>query len=366
MQFFSGTKGKQSMHKRGRGKAEGWAGAGFGPVRLALFALGTLAVAALCVCAGSVPVPLGETLRAIWESLFGQAAASPQTAAIIVSVRLPRVLCAALMGAALSLCGGAMQGLLRNPLADGSTLGVASGASLGAVLSIAFGASLPFLPGAGTTVLSILFSFLSLLLILALAQKLDSGLSTGTIILLGIIFSMFMNSLTSLVVTFAGEKVRPILFWTLGSLSGSSWGNVLTLLVALVLGAPALLHFAGELNAFSLSEENARHLGIDVRRVKLAVLALSSVLIGVSVAIGGTIGFVGLVIPHITRMLTGPSHRRLLPASLFIGASFLMLADLLSRTVFSPRELPIGVVTSLVGALWFLGIFYRARRRKAC
>ncbi len=329
----------------------------------AFFGLGTLAVFALCVCAGSVTVPLWETLRAIGESIAGQVASNPQTAAIIVSVRLPRVLCAALMGAALSVCGGAMQGLLRNPLADGSTLGVASGASLGAALSIAFGISLPFFSGAGTTVLAMLFSFLSLLAILTLAQKLDSALSTSTIILLGIIFSMFMNSLTSLVVTFAGEKVRSIMFWTLGSLSGSNWANVLTLLVALAAGAPALLRFSRELDAFSVSEENARHLGIDVRRVKLVVLALTSALIGVSVAIGGTIGFVGLVIPHITRMITGPSHRRLLPASLFFGASFLMLADLLSRVVVSPRELPIGVVTSLVGAVWFLFIFYRARRQ---
>ena len=333
---------------------------GFWP--LLAFALVAVLVAALCVCVGSVSVPLPQTVSVIWKSMTGQSVADTQIQAIIVAVRLPRVLATALMGAALSICGAAMQGLLRNPLADGSTLGVSSGASLGAALSIAFGIRLPLFPGAGATLMSMLFAFLSLLLILALAKKLDSALSTGTIILLGIIFSMFMNSLISLVVTFAGERVRSIVFWTMGSLSGSSWANVLTLLVALGLGAPALLRYAGELNAFSISEENARHVGIDVQKVKLIVLGLVSALIGICVSIGGSIGFVGLVIPHITRMMTGPNHRRLLPASLFLGASFLMLADLASRVLFSPRELPIGVVTSLVGAVWFFAIFYRSRR----
>ncbi len=334
----------------------------FGVLQLVLFAVITLGVLVLCVCVGSVSVPLSQTVQVVWRSLTGQAVADASVQSIIMSVRLPRVLATALMGAALSLCGGAMQGLLRNPLADGSTLGVSAGASLGAVLSIIFGFTLPFFPGAGTAFLSMTFGFLSLVVILALARRLDNTLSTNTIILLGIIFSMFMNSVISLAVTFAGEKTRSVLFWTLGSMAGSTWLNVLTLILGLALVTPVILHYAKELNAFSISEENARHLGIDVQKVKLTVLVLVSVLIGICVSIGGTIGFVGLVIPHITRMLTGPNHRRLFPATLFIGAGFLMLADLLSRVLFSPRELPIGVVTSLVGAVVFLVIFYRARR----
>ena len=335
---------------------------GYGPVVLGGFILGTLLIFILCVCVGSVSITFGEMASVFRGVLLGQAGPHEGAQAILLSVRLPRVLCAALVGAALSLCGAAMQGLLRNPLADGSTLGVSSGASLGAAISIAFGASIPWLSGFGTTVLAMVFSFLSLLLILSLAQKIDHSLSTNTIILLGIIFSMFMNSLISLVVTFAGERVRSIVFWTMGSLSASNWVNVLTLLVGLAICAPGLYLHAAELNAFSIGEDNARYVGIHVRRVKLVILLLASALIGICVSIGGTIGFVGLVIPHITRMLTGPNHKKLLLATLFLGAGFLMLADLCSRTLFAPRELPIGVVTSLVGAVVFLSIFYRTRR----
>ncbi len=317
------------------------------PVYLAFSGL-TLAVFVLCVCVGSVMIPLRE--------LF--------SSSIIVNVRLPRVLCAALTGASLSVCGAAMQGLLKNPLADGSTLGVTSGASLGAVLSIAFGALLPGLPFLGTTLTSMLFAFLSLLLILGLAYRLDYSLATNTIILIGVIFSMFASSINSLIVTFAGEKVRSIMFWTMGSLNGTSYANVLTLLAALVICGTVLLCCAKELNAFAVGEDNARSIGVNVRRVKLTVLIAVSALIGVCVSIGGTIGFVGLVIPHITRMLTGPNHRRLLPACLFSGALFLMLADLISRTLLSPLDLPIGVVTSLIGSVTFVYIFWRTRRGK--
>ena len=167
----------------------------------------------------------------------------------------------------------------------------------------------------------------------------------------------------SLLITFAGEKLKTITFWTLGSLSGSTYRNALTLLIALLLCGGLLLRLAPELNAFALGEEQAQHLGVPVRRVKLLVMAAVSVLLGVCVSIGGTIGFVGLIIPHMMRMLLGPDHNRLLPASLLAGASFLLLADLAGRSLFSPLELPIGVVTSLVGAVVFIVIFYRSRKR---
>lgn len=316
----------------------------------------------LCVCAGSVPLSPGETLQILWRGLTGTEAGGSGEA-IILRVRLPRVLCVALTGASLSLCGAAMQGLLRNPLADGSTLGVSSGASLGAVLAIVLGMQFPGLPFAGTMVMAMLFAFGSLALILTLAYALDRSLATGTIILIGVIFSMFVSSLMNLLITFAGEKIKSITFWTLGSLSGSTYVNALTLLLALTVCGGVLLALGGALNAFALGEEQAQHLGVSVRRVKLTVMAAVSVLLGVCVSIGGTIGFVGLVIPHMVRLVLGPDHRRLLPASMLAGAVFLLLADLVGRTLLSPIELPIGVVTSLVGAVAFLMIFYRSRKR---
>ena len=336
---------------------------GFGAWAYVLFSGATLVTLCVCVSVGSVRVPMRDTAAIIGRVLFGTPVPARVTAsAIIGAVRLPRVLCVLLTGAALSLCGGAMQGLLKNPLADGSTLGVSSGASLGAALAIAFGIALPNLPFAGTTVMAILFAFLSLLLILSLAYRMDCSFSTNTIILIGVIFSMFVSGFLSLIITLRPDKLKHITFWTMGSLSGSGYRDALLLLIALVVCGAVILSHANALNAFAIGEDNARHIGVNVRRVKLTILIAVSALIGVCVSIGGTIGFVGLVAPHMARMLVGPDHRRLLLACLFGGAIFLMLSDLAARVLLNPLELPIGVVTSLIGTVLFVYIFYVARR----
>lgn len=334
---------------------------GFGLHQYLLMLLATLAVFLLCICVGSVGVSVGQVFSSIWGAITGRLAEDSVYQSIIVSVRLPRVLCVALTGAALSLAGAAMQGILRNPLADGSTLGVSSGASLGAVLAIALGIQLPWFSGSGVMLMAILFAFGSLIIILTLSHRLDYSLATNTIILTGIVFSMFASSIISLVIAFAGDRVKTITFWTMGSLANTNFINVLTILVALIIFGGALLLKARELDAFAIGEDKARGVGVDVRRVKLVVLICVSALIGVCVSIGGTIGFVGLVTPHMTRMLVGPGHRKLLPASMFFGAIFLMLADLLSRTLVNPVELPVGVVTSFVGAIAFIYIFSKTR-----
>lgn len=321
-----------------------------------------MAVMLLCVCVGSVSIPLAETVSAIGRALCGLEAQAGVGRNIIVNVRLPRVLNVALMGAALSLCGAAMQGLLRNPLADGSTLGVSSGASLGAVIALAFGVRVPGTEYGGVMGMAMLFAFLSLLLILSLAYVLDRSLSTNSIILIGVIFSMFASSFMTLIISFAGERVRSITFWTMGSLSGTGYAHARILALALLVCGGVILRRARELDAFAIGEENARYIGVPVKRVKLEILTAVSVLIGVSVSIGGTIGFVGLVMPHMARMLAGPNHGRLLPASMFSGAVFLMLMDLVARTLLSPIELPIGVVTSMIGAAAFVAVFYRTRK----
>lgn len=323
----------------------------------------TLAVMLLCVCAGSVDVSLKDTFTAIGELFLGTSSGSGSASSIIRSVRIPRVLCVALVGASLSLCGAAMQGLLKNPLADGSTLGVSSGASLGAVIVIAFGVNIPGVPLAGTMVCAILAAFISLVIIMSLAYKFDNALSTNTIILIGIIFSMFANAVISLIVTFASDRVRNITFWTMGSLSGSSYMNAAVLGCVLLAGSVIILTKADELNAFAIGESNARSIGVDVKKVRITILITVSALIGVCVSIGGSIAFVGLVTPHIVRMITGPNHKKLLPSVLFGGAVFLMLADLAARAILRPLELPVGVVTSFIGAVLFVVIFYRSKVR---
>ena len=296
----------------------------------------TAATLCLCVSLGSVAVPFGDTAAAIWKAMWGLELPQGISRTIILNVRLPRVLATALCGASLALCGAAMQGLLRNPLADGSTLGVSAGASLGAVTALLLGISFPGLPFAGTMITAMLFALGSLILILSLSYAADRGMSTQTIILMGVVLSMFVTSIISLLTAFSGDKLRSITFWTMGSLSGAGYTETLVLLGALAVFGGVLLSRADELNAFSLGEDAARHMG--------------------------SIGFVGLIVPHAARLFIGANHRRVLPLSLFMGAIFLMLADLLARTVVSPIELPIGVVTSLVGAVAFVVIFFRRRR----
>lgn len=320
-----------------------------------------IAIFLLCLCVGSVNIPLKETWNVIL-SVFGlQEINSKVYYSILVHVRIPRILCVGLEGAGLSICGAGMQGLLRNPLAEGSTLGVSAGASLGAILAIVLGWNFEFFFGDTTMIMAMIAAYASLMLILAIAYKLDYSLATNTIILVGVIFSMFAGSLISLLITFAHDKINTIIFWTMGSLAGADYSDAMSLAVALAICGFAILKHADELNAFAIGEDNARNIGVDVRRTKLIVMIFVSILIGVCVAIAGTIGFVGLVIPHISRMIFGPNHKRLLPASIFFGATFLMLTDLISRTAFSPLELPLGVITSLIGSVVFVYIFYKSR-----
>lgn len=336
------------------------------PGALALLVLVLAGAMLLCICVGSVSIPPADTLRVLLCALLRRPMPEGVSASIILNVRPPRVVNVALVGAALSLCGAAMQGLLRNPLADGSTLGVSSGASLGAVLALALGVTLPGTAFGGTMLLAMIFAFLSLMLILALAYALDRSLATNSIILIGVIFSMFASSVMSLIISFSGDKLRSITFWTMGSLSGTGFAHARVLAAALLVCGAVVLAHARELNAMAIGEDDARHVGVNVRRVKLTLMIAVSVLIGVCVSVGGTIGFVGLVVPHMARMIVGPNHGRLLPASMLAGAIFLLLCDLIARTLLRPIELSIGVVTSLVGAVAFVLIFYRTRRAARC
>ena len=323
-----------------------------------LWTLMTLLTATVCISVGSVSIPLEE----VWRAVFGMPVSRASWESIIHWTRLPRVLCAGVMGASLSLCGAAMQGLLRNPLADGSTLGISSGAALGAALSIVLGISVPGMAAAGPAAMAMVFAFGSLMIILMLAYSMDRSLATHSIIMIGVIFTMLASGILSLLITFSGEKLKTITYWTMGSMNGKTYEQLNMMTGALVICGALLLTRGRELNAFAIGEENAMHIGVPVRRVKLQIMIAASVLIGVCVSVGGSIAFVGLIVPHMIRLCSGPNHRRLLPRSMFGGAIFLMLADLGARTVLRPTELPVGVVTSMIGAIVFIGIFVRSRK----
>ena len=315
----------------------------------------------LCLCAGSVAIALPDTWDVLRGALTG-AAREDYIAVIILRRRLPRILCAGLIGASLSLSGAVMQGLLRNALADGSTLGVCSGASLGAAVAIVAGFSAGFLGLSGVTLTAILFAAMSLAGVLALAYALDRSLSTQTIILLGVVYGMLVSALLTLMITFSGEKLRTITFWTLGSLASVTWSSVGLLAGAFLLFGAILLPHARTLDLFALGEGRAAHLGVSVRRTKVVCMAAVCALCGVCVSVGGGIGFVGLVTPHMARLVVGPAHKRLLPACIVGGANFLMLCDLVARTL---NELPIGVITSIIGAAVFIALYAKRGRRDA-
>lgn len=312
---------------------------------------------------GSVSIPINEIFIILISKIKNEEVVSAASS-IILAVRLPRVITTALVGASLALSGAAMQGLLRNPLAEGGTLGVSSGAALGAVIAIAYNIRIPGIPFGGTVAMAIIFAFISILIILSLSYKLDFSLSTNTIILLGVIYSMFASSVRSFIIVFSTSKLESITSWSLGSLAGSTYEGALIIFLVLGIFGTVIISKSKELDAFAISEENAAHIGVDVRKVKLVIMVSISAIIGVSVAFSGSIGFVGLIIPHIMRRLVGPSHVKLLIVTAVGGSLFLLFADLIARTVLSPIELPIGVITSFIGSILFVYIYYSLRRLK--
>jgi iron complex transport system permease protein len=333
-----------------------------------VFAAAFLVISMLLgISIGTVSIPVPAIIEIIGAEIFrfqGQGI-DPMYASIVMEIRLPRVLLAGLVGASLAIAGAAFQGLLRNPLADPYTLGISSGASIGAVVTLFFGISLPLIGAFTLPVLSILFAFATVLFVLFFARKVDRLLRVETIILTGIILSSFLGSFISLMIALSGEELRQIIGWLLGSVSMRGWEYIKIIFPFFIIGLVILLANTRELNAMSFGEERAQHLGVNVERRKLLILLSGSLLTGSAVAVSGTIGFVGLVIPHLTRTVWGPDHRHLLPLSVLIGSGFLILADLISRTIIAPSELPIGVITALIGAPVFAFILMKNRRERS-
>ncbi|CAN7355981.1 iron ABC transporter permease [Peribacillus frigoritolerans] len=314
---------------------------------------------------GSVPVPIPVLIQIIGKEIFHlPISADPDVMLtnIVMNIRLPRVLLAGLVGASLAIAGAAFQGLLRNPLADPYTLGISSGASVGAVLTIFLNISLPFIGLYTLPALSILCSVLTMLCVLTFAKKMDRSMKVETIILTGIIFSSFLSAFISLMIALTGDELRQIIGWLMGSVSMRGWNYIVIILPFFIIGSLILIMNTSELNAMTFGEDRAKHLGVNVKRRKMWILIAGSILTGAAVAVSGAIGFVGLVIPHFVRKIWGPDHKHLLPLSLLIGSGFLILADFVARTIIAPSELPIGVITSLIGAPAFALILLKRRR----
>ncbi|WP_442865129.1 FecCD family ABC transporter permease [Alkalihalobacillus sp. CinArs1] len=321
----------------------------------------------LGISVGTVSVPIETILKLMWAEVLNlpsMGETDPMFTTIVLDIRLPRVILAGLVGASLAVAGAAFQGLLRNPLADPYVLGVSSGASVGAVLVLFFNLSLPLIGMFTLPIMSIAASIVTIFLVLFFARQIERSMRVETIILTGIVFSSFLGSLLSLMIALTGEELRQIIGWLLGSVSMRGWEYIAIILPFFVIGACILLVSSKELNAMSFGEERAQHIGVNVAKRKLWILIGGSILTGGAVAVSGTIGFVGLVIPHLTRLLWGPDHRHLLPLAILLGAAFLIVTDLISRIIISPTELPIGVITSLIGAPVFAIILIRRRKER--
>ncbi|XES77542.1 MAG: FecCD family ABC transporter permease [Candidatus Bathyarchaeia archaeon] len=289
-----------------------------------------------------------------------QAAKEP----IIMLVRLPRIVCGALVGAALATSGMIFQGLFRNPMADPYTTSASSGASLGAALAIVFSISIF---GLGTIPIFAFIGCMVSVLVVYSISRVGSRVPITTLLLSGIAVSIFELAIVTYLQTIAGDKLGPLTFWLIGSLSSTrtTWTGVSTILPFVLFGVIVTFLYSRDLNLLTLGEDQAQHLGMNIERTKLILMLIGALLAGAAVSISGLIGFIGLMVPHLARLLVGPDHKVLLPASIFTGAIFLVLCDGLTRFLTSPTspsEVPVGVITAVTGVVFFLFLLRRKKR----
>ncbi|RWL48082.1 MAG: iron ABC transporter permease [Mesorhizobium sp.] len=311
-----------------------------------------------------------SAVRVIRDSVTGAIPADAALAArdqlIVYDIRMPRALLGVLIGAALAICGAVMQGLFRNPLADPGLIGVSAGSSLGAVAIIVLGTTwlAPVTLAFGTLALPLAAFFGGLavtLLLYAIATR-QGRTSVATMLLAGIAISALAMALTGVLIFMADDRqLRDLTFWQLGSLAGATWPKIGAVGPVIILALSTMPFLSRGLNALALGEATAGHLGIPVQQLKYTAIVGVSAAVGASVAVSGGIGFIGIVVPHVLRLAIGPDNRYLLPASALLGASLLLLADSVARTIVAPAELPIGIVTAIAGAPFFLWILLRKR-----
>ena len=328
-------------------------------------ALGLILVAAVIVSAitGQLAISPSDVVGSLlkWMGIANSwAPADPVIESTLQVVRFPRIVMALAVGAALAVAGALMQAVFGNPLAEPGVVGVSSGAALGASTAIVFGISAS---GGGVALLAFFGGLGATLLVYAVARA-GGRTEVVTLLLTGIAINAFAQAGLAFVLFLADTASREqIVFWQLGSLAGSLWSEVVVVLPVLVIGTVLALMMSRQLDLLALGERNARHLGVDVERLRIVAIVLVALLTGVAVAFAGIIAFVGLVVPHIIRMALGPAHRGLLLASAVGGGALLAVADLLTRTLVSGADLPIGMLTALVGGPFFFGLLYQQRRR---
>lgn len=350
--------------KTARAAAPAWANPAPHRGLIAATALGVAAVALLSIGIGSVFIPPDMVVKILLSrlpflSIYTDAPGTFQ--AILFDIRLPRVALVALTGAALATSGAAYQGLFRNPLADPYLIGVAAGAGLGAIAAIALRPESPF---SASPFLVPLAAFVGALVTVTMVYQLGRvgrSTPTTTLILAGVAVGALATAVSTFIMLRVGQQMVHVMAFLLGGYSAAGWEAVVAITPFTALGFALMYLYARPLNLLLFDEEQAQHLGVNVGQVKLVIIVSATLTTAAAVAFSGLIGFVGLIVPHAARLVVGPDHRRLLPVAALGGAGFLMLADLLARTLIAPEELPLGVVTAFAGAPFFLFLLRRAK-----
>jgi iron complex transport system permease protein len=339
--------------------------AGYGGLGIILLVVSFL----LCLGIGAVELPVKDIVGILLHRLpwIGDAITptwSPAYEQILLKVRLPRIVLGMLVGAALAVAGSGFQGVLRNPLADPYTLGVSSGASVGAAVIIFFGMQYSLVGAWTLPLVAFLTGLLTLWGVLTLAR--DGGkIPTNSLILSGVVMQSFLGAIVSFLTAMSKQTINEIMFWMMGGLSFRGWSYTLMLSPYVLIGIVVIWSCARSLNLLALGERQASHMGLHVERLKMRTLIVSTLLTAAAVSVSGVIGFVGLVIPHIIRLITGPDYRLIVPLSALGGAIFTIWCDTIARSILAPTEIPLGVVTAFIGAPFFAYLLYRNKKQRS-
>ena len=283
--------------------------------------------------------------------------------AIIWVVRFPRVLLAFMVGAALSVSGAVMQSILKNPLASPYTLGVSSGASLGVGIYIVLGVSIPFIGNLALPFIGFLSGLLTVIMVILFANRVDRGMSNNTIILSGMVFSLFASAMLTTISALNTHKIEAITMWQMGSFNMRGWSYLLVGVPFFIVGVSIVLRYSREMDILTFGEDGAKAIGVETEKVKKHLLFSTAVLTGSAVALSGTIGFIDLIVPHLVRKIFGSNHKVVIPMCILLGGSFMVLTDLVARTIISPSELPVGAITAIIGAPFFGYLYFSKRSR---
>lgn len=326
----------------------------------------TIPLVVLVICIGT---SVGSSNISIWDiiSIIGNKifniplvdGIKPKDVAIIWSIRLPRVILAFGVGAALSVSGAVVQSILKNPLASPYTLGVSSGASLGVGLYIIFGLSIPVIGNLVLPFIGFLAGVITVFSVIIFSNKVDKGLSNTTIILAGMVFSLFTNAILTTISALYSEQIKTITMWQMGSFAMKGWSYVIVGIPFFIVGTSIVLRYCREMDVLSFGEDQAKSVGVETSKVKKILFIATAILTGSAVALSGVIGFIDLIIPHAARKIFGSNHKLVIPMSIVLGGALMVITDLVARTIISPSELPVGAITAIIGAPFFAYIYFK-------